>query len=181
MDCGNLLHVAKAMRKRYTKGDIVILADIGNGQKEAEAAARAVGGVCAVPDLADGEGSDFNDMAARRGLDAVAKVINEALARGPETVQGETSQETPGEDTHEPGEGLTPPPIDTLLASDEEIAGARLAPRCIVDDAFLPTYALCRDRAAPAKQPCWPTRRFISCSACLCTGWKCDHLAPCFS
>ncbi|MGH8591400.1 MAG: toprim domain-containing protein, partial [Gammaproteobacteria bacterium] len=43
LSCGNLLAVAAAMRARYLKATIVILADLGNGQKKATEAAQAVG------------------------------------------------------------------------------------------------------------------------------------------
>lgn len=44
LSCGNLPTVARAMRERYPAARLVILADLGNGQKDAEDAARSVGG-----------------------------------------------------------------------------------------------------------------------------------------
>jgi putative DNA primase/helicase len=114
LDCGNLPAVARAMRKRYPKGDIVLLSDLGNGQKDAEEAARTVGGICVVPDFTleeiaawkashgDKEPTDWNDMAVIRGLEAVREIIIEALARGPEPAQEARSAPGAGEDTPEP-------------------------------------------------------------------------------
>jgi len=78
LSCGNLKAVARAMRQRYPEARIVILADLGNGQAKAGEAARAIGGVLAVPDFGPErpEGaSDFNDLALCRGLGEVKKQI----------------------------------------------------------------------------------------------------------
>ncbi|MEA3277225.1 MAG: toprim domain-containing protein [Pseudomonadota bacterium] len=50
LSCGNLEAVAKEMRGRYPRAKIVVLADLGNGQEDAESAARAVDGFLALPD-----------------------------------------------------------------------------------------------------------------------------------
>jgi len=42
LSCGNLLPVGRAMRERYPAARLGILADLGNGQRDAEAAARVV-------------------------------------------------------------------------------------------------------------------------------------------
>lgn len=85
MDAGNLLPVAQAYRERYPEKAILFAADndrhtAGNpGLTKATAAALAVNGLLAIPVFADSEaGSDFNDLAALHGLDAVRKAIEEA-------------------------------------------------------------------------------------------------------
>lgn len=86
LSCSNLPNVAVAMRGRYPKANVVMLADVGNGQSYAEKAARLVGGTVAVPDFADdgadGE-KDFNDLARSRGADAVRVAIANAKAPQP--------------------------------------------------------------------------------------------------
>lgn len=82
----NLHAVAQGMRQRYPATQLVILADLGHGQTDAEMAARSVGGVLAVPDFGanppDGA-TDFNDLRKARGLEAVRRAV--AAARAPNT------------------------------------------------------------------------------------------------
>ena len=82
LSAGNLGPVAKAMRERYPKATLVILADLvkatGEPEPQAIEAALAVGGRLAVPDFGDNrpEGAtDFNDMAVHRGLEAVGHAL----------------------------------------------------------------------------------------------------------
>lgn len=49
--CGNLLAVAEEMKARFPAARLIVLADLGNGQKDAEQAALAVGCLLAVPDF----------------------------------------------------------------------------------------------------------------------------------
>src|SRR5262245_2821919 len=83
LSCNNLRPVAQYMHKRYPRAKLVVLADLGNGQKYAEEAARSVGGLLALP-MFDDDGpegaSDFNDMATLYGLEAVAGAIANAKA-----------------------------------------------------------------------------------------------------
>jgi putative DNA primase/helicase len=74
----NLRAVAEGLRGQYPKAKITICADDdrntdGNpGVRKATEAARAVQGLLAVPKFPDGiGGTDFNDLAASSGLDAV--------------------------------------------------------------------------------------------------------------
>jgi len=87
LSSGNLPAVAKAMRERYPAAALVILADLvkatGEPDPHAIEAARAVGGVLAVPEFGDDrvpELTDFNDLASLRGLEAVAACIANATA-----------------------------------------------------------------------------------------------------
>lgn len=84
---GNLMAVAKIMRKRYPAATIIIAADLvkttGEPDPNAVASARAIGGVLAVPEFGadrDAGDTDFNDMACRMGDEAVRTCIAQAIA-----------------------------------------------------------------------------------------------------
>jgi putative DNA primase/helicase len=73
MNAGNLLHVAKAVRRRWPAADVVICGDDdrateGNpGRTKATEAAHAIGARLAFPVFEDGEtGTDWNDWHANR-------------------------------------------------------------------------------------------------------------------
>lgn len=82
LSCSNLEAVAKAMRTTYPAARLCILADVGNGQRHAEDAAKAVGGACAIPDFGperpEGK-TDFNDLHTLRGTADVAAQISHAI------------------------------------------------------------------------------------------------------
>ncbi|MFM0363699.1 PriCT-2 domain-containing protein [Paraburkholderia sediminicola] len=81
LSCGNLKKVAEAMRRQHPGAEIVLLGDIGHGQQKAREAAEAVDGACVFPDFGPNrseDGTDFNDMHAMFGADAVKRVINTA-------------------------------------------------------------------------------------------------------
>ena len=105
---GNLFSVAKTMRRQFPDLKIVLCADDdhrtdGNpGLTKATEAARAIGGLLAIPNFGVNRpdvATDFNDMAAQCGKDAVEAVIREAKAPG-EQPQKE-AQPPPGK-TQEP-------------------------------------------------------------------------------
>ncbi len=90
-NCGNLEAVARAVRDKLPRARLILCADDdartdGNpGLTKATDAARAVGGLLAVPDFgADRpEGAtDFNDLAKHRGADAVQACIASARTAG---------------------------------------------------------------------------------------------------
>lgn len=79
-NAGNLEAVARTMRQRFADLPLILAADDdhktkGNpGLTKANEAARAVGGLVALPDFGaerPERATDFNDLAAHRGLDAV--------------------------------------------------------------------------------------------------------------
>ena len=83
LSCGNLARVAHAMRQRYPAAQLVILADLGNGEAAAEQAARDSGALLVRPDFGAvrPEGAtDFNDLAAHRGRVAVERCIANGIA-----------------------------------------------------------------------------------------------------
>ncbi len=81
-NAGNLEPVAKALRSTHPEAKLIIAADNdhkteGNpGKRKAEAAAAAVGARVVVPSFPEGsEGSDFNDLAAELGAEAVREAF----------------------------------------------------------------------------------------------------------
>ena len=87
LSSGNLPAVAQAMRKRYQSAVLVILADLvkatGKPDHHATEAARSVGGKLAIPDFGPDRPdniTDFNDLMAQRGVDAVRSAISDAAS-----------------------------------------------------------------------------------------------------
>ena len=98
LSCWNLLAVARKLRDRYPAARLVLLADIGIGQKKAAEAAQAVGGAVAVPAFGETRtdgATDFNDLHQAQGLEAVRACIDapvtpaEALSSGALQADGE--------------------------------------------------------------------------------------------
>ena len=88
LSSGNLQAVAKARRKRYPAAALVFLADLvkatGEADPHAIEAAQSVGGLVAIPEFGSDrpEGAtDFNDMAAHRGAEAVKQAIERATQK----------------------------------------------------------------------------------------------------
>lgn len=112
-DAGNLIHIARIMRKKRPDARIVILADndrfnrkrdgtpYNPGVTASTEAAREIGALIAIPQFLtdDGEPNDFNDLQCREGLDAVRRQISEAYEppeSDPEpTTTAPTSDATP--------------------------------------------------------------------------------------
>ena len=79
LSCHNLRLVAAHLRECYPKAKIIILADIGNGQKDAERAAIETKSLLSLPELPDGIlGTDFNDLFQISGVDEVKRQIEKA-------------------------------------------------------------------------------------------------------
>jgi len=99
LSAGNLSKVAQEMRKRYPAAEIVILADLGNGQAKAEEAASAVDATLAVPDFTGLDtteaDTDFNDLHRRAGLEAVRWQIKEARKQEAEQVKKKIDFDSP--------------------------------------------------------------------------------------
>ena len=80
LSCGNLLPVALYLRSRFPLARLVVCADLGNGQRDAEKAALAVGAILAVPDFGKErpEGAtDFNDLRCLYGLEEVRRQLED--------------------------------------------------------------------------------------------------------
>lgn len=111
-DAGNLVHVAKAIRKAYSAALIVLCADndadteaktgTNPGRVKASEAARAVRGAVVWPQaeaLPPG-GSDFNDMATHAGLDAVRELIEATVKAGPQSARKKAGGHSPAPDPY---------------------------------------------------------------------------------
>jgi phage/plasmid primase-like uncharacterized protein len=112
MTANNLLPVAKQVRKFYFNATLIICADDdyqteGNpGLTKAEQAARAVGGLVAVPDFCAyrPEGAtDFNDLLLSAGAQAVMTCVSNA--KHPGAGESGDSGETPPEKARTPEQG----------------------------------------------------------------------------
>jgi putative DNA primase/helicase len=90
-NAGNLSTVAKAMRAKFPGLPLILCADDdyktddNPGLTKATEAARFVGGLLAIPDFGANrtdKATDFNDMAALQGLEAVRNTIGATLESG---------------------------------------------------------------------------------------------------
>jgi putative DNA primase/helicase len=97
LSSGNLPVVANSMRKRFPAAEFVILADLvkatGEPDPHATEAAQSVGGKLAVPEFGDDRNpvaTDFNDMAAICGNEAVERAVERA--REPKSDKREPSK-----------------------------------------------------------------------------------------
>lgn len=157
LSSANLPTAAKAMRGRYPKASLVILADLvkatGAPDPHAIEAARAVGGKLAIPDFGadrDPGMTDFNDMAVLIGLEAVQRAIASASAPAG------------GSDGWPEPQPLTakidpePYPIDalpdTIRAAVEEVAGFVKAPLPLVASSALAALSLACQAHMDAKR-----------------------------
>ena len=85
LSVGNLEPVARRLRERYPAATVILLADLdknsGQPHPRAFTAAQAVEAPLAVPDFGThrpAKATDFNDLAAHSGLDAVRRAIESA-------------------------------------------------------------------------------------------------------
>ncbi len=104
-DAGNLAPVVRALRGRYPAARIVVCGDDDQGtaartgrnpgREKATEAAKLARGLAVFPALADGAGSDFNDMHASAGLDAVRDLIEAAIEAAQAAQSGKAAQTPP--------------------------------------------------------------------------------------
>jgi len=101
-DTSSLKPVAETLRAKFPTLELVMAADNdhatdGNpGISKATEAATAVGALLAYPELSGNEGTDFNDLAALRGPEAVRETLEAARAPGePAKTRHPTSGEMP--------------------------------------------------------------------------------------
>ncbi|MEA4856548.1 MAG: DUF3987 domain-containing protein [Solidesulfovibrio sp.] len=111
-NCGNLLAVAKVVRQIYPNRSIIICAEDDHatavntgknpGIEKATEAAMSISGLLAIPVFQDPAGkSDFNDLAATEGLEAVRTCLRAAKSVAPPRV------------SH--GSGLAPVPFENTI------------------------------------------------------------------
>ncbi len=170
LSSSNLLAVARAMRERYPKAVLVILADLvkatGEPDPHAITAARACAGKIAIPDFGADRApgaTDFNDMAATRGLEAVQSAIASASALSTDANQNQrdNSTEAACADWREP-QPLSvkiepePYPLDGLplqvRAAVEEVVSFVKAPVPMVASSALAALSLATQAHADAKR-----------------------------
>ena len=119
MDDNNLMTVALDIRKKYPESLLIIAADedlgskTNSGRVHGEAAAKAVNGICVGPTVPEGSDlSDYNDLHATEGLDAVkntllAAVIEKENAKNitsPDGLQADGPDFIPDSDYEDRGE-----------------------------------------------------------------------------
>ncbi|MFQ5643987.1 MAG: DUF3987 domain-containing protein [Thiogranum sp.] len=162
-NAGNLEAVAKAMRERLPNLPLIICADDdaateGNpGITKARFAAIATGARLAVPVFGgqrpDGV-SDFNDMAAMVGMEAVARAIHSATLLSDEDAQDETTWPAPLpliakiDPEAYPLDALP----DTLRAAVEEVHAFTKAPVSLVASSALAALSLAMQALADVKR-----------------------------
>jgi len=159
-NAGNLEPVAKAMRQKLPGIPIIICADDdaeteGNpGISKANHAALAIGAKVAVPNFGDQcpDGvTDFNDMAALLGIEAVAKAIHEAI-----TPDGTDNDGWPDPLPLTAKINPEPYPMDalpeTLRAAVEEVRAFTKAPIPLVASSALAALSLAVQTHADVKR-----------------------------
>ncbi|WP_140636174.1 DUF927 domain-containing protein [Methylibium rhizosphaerae] len=168
-DAGNLVHVARELRSLFPAAGLLVCADDdaetqtrtgkNPGREKAAQAVRAVhtpqaAARCVVPEgLPDG-GSDFNDLAAHAGSDAVRRLI-EAACAALEQGEGEAParkgrQQARGA-VNDGGAGRTPPPANDASSSPESSPGER--DPFSLDEAGV--WFTARDAEGNDKRPQW--------------------------
>ena len=170
----NLEKVATALRGRYPAARLVVIADLvkatGEPDTHAVEAARAAGGLLAVPDFGperDTAEKDANDLQVRHGASAVRACLNSAAAPvmvEPTAGAGKASQSaTDGRsaawDEPQPILATIPPetyPVDALphliRAAVEEVAGFVQAPTPLVVASALGAVSLASQAYADVRR-----------------------------
>jgi len=166
LSSGNLTVVAKAMRERYPAATLVILADLEKATGEPDPhsieAARLVGGNLAIPnfgaDRVPGM-TDFNDMAVKFGLDAIAQPIANLSGPSNSTNSNNSSSKHSGWNEPQPLTAKIEPesyPLDALpdsiRAAVEEVAGFVKAPMPLVASSALAALSLACQAHIDAKR-----------------------------
>lgn len=169
MDAGNLLAAAESVRQINPTAEIVFLADndvrdggLNPGIEAATAAARAIGGRVAIPEL-DGRKCDFWDVWNERGAEAVASAIANAttLAKGERQTGNENAPAGDSDDwqaLHSLAAKVEPEPYpidalpDTIRAAVEEVASFVKAPIPMVASSALAALSLAAQAHIDAKR-----------------------------
>jgi len=172
LSSGNLPAVAKVMRERYPAAAQVILADLvkatGAPDPHAIEAAKVGAGRTAIPDFGsdrDPDMTDFNDMAAICGPEAVKRAIANASAPargehqpGDDDAPAGDSEGNGWPDPHPLAAKIEPEayPLDalpdTIRAAVEEVAGFVKAPAALVASSALAALSLACQAHIDAKR-----------------------------
>ena len=134
---GNLEAVARSMRSKFPEANLIMCADDDHGTSgnpgltKATEAARAIGGLVAVPDFGSNRSAnatDFNDLAQHLGADTVKRAI--AGARAPDPPEAHVS--VPNATAGDPGAWPEPMPLPDglppVVAFDFNLLPATLEP-----------------------------------------------------
>ena len=141
-DVGSLDPVACALHEANPGARFILCADddhhtAGNpGRSKAEAAARAVGGVVAIPDFGPDRpdcATDFNDLATLAGLDAVRRILEAAR----DAIAGPACDDS------------TPAAPDTAPEAETPASAPETAPAAPSDDTAKPAKKRTRSKAKP--------------------------------
>ena len=166
-NAGNLKAVAQAMRERFSALPLIVCADDDAGTEanpgltKAIEAARAIGGLLAVPDFGPDRPqgtTDFNDMAAARGMDAVRDVIKKAAAPDDDGGPGNAPAGEPWPEPQPLAAKVDPEPYpldalpDTIRVAVEEVQGFTKAPVPLVASSALAALSLAIQAHADAKR-----------------------------
>lgn len=90
LSCGNMKAVADHCHRKYPKGKIIIISDIGNGEQSAIEAAYSTGSLLVTPSFPEGSsGTDINDVHVEAGLTEVQRQINNAAIPSTILVKGD--------------------------------------------------------------------------------------------
>jgi putative DNA primase/helicase len=172
LSSGNLPAVAKAMRERYPAAVIVTLADLvkatGTPDPHAIEAAIVCAGKAAIPDFGSNRDpgmTDFNDMAAICGPEAVKRAI--ANASAPARVIHQPGDDDAPAGEYEGSDWPDPHPLaakiepelypldalpDTIRAAVEEVKGFVKAPAALVASSALAALSLACQAHIDAKR-----------------------------
>ncbi len=123
-DAGNLQSLAKKIREQYPDALLIICADddydkeVNTGLIKATETAQAVGGLLAIPDFGTNRpeaATDFNDMAAHCGIDAVRQSIVGIIPNAEGTLINSHVTDVTGVTTNNDGAcAVTPEPITSV-------------------------------------------------------------------
>jgi phage/plasmid primase-like uncharacterized protein len=128
-DAGNILAVAKAMRKKFSEARIIICGDndeSGTGQRAAEEAARAASGLVAVPAEA---GKDWNDVHRAHGAEAVQRGVANAKAPVEPRAQSSVTAVHAKDERRQTPRPL-PDPLPQVAAFDPALLPEAVRPWC---------------------------------------------------
>ena len=132
LSSANLPAVTGQMRQRYPHARLVVLADLGPGEKEAHKAALAFGAFVAAPDFGNDrpkDAKDMNDLLLHRGAEAVRRVIATATASstGEDQPDGKNAPARDSEHRNEADAVASPkngvPGVTGVQASNDEGLG----------------------------------------------------------
>jgi putative DNA primase/helicase len=155
-DCGNLKSVALALNAKYPEVVLLIAGDNDSGTQgnpgatKSREAAEATGARWCVPDFSTlanvGKVTDFNDLHALAGVDAVISQITAALQASPSPVPKQSAAPTRAQTPVPARFSLNPPGLpDGLYFTELDREGNAKAPRWIAAPLDIPALTRAPD------------------------------------